>query len=50
MFVGWLNQLFLTWKDRSNMWRSTFLCELMSFTEQTVKDGTEVAEQPLAVL
>lgn len=28
----------------------TFLCELLSLAEQTVEDGTEVTEQPLAVL
>lgn len=28
----------------------TFLCELLSFTEQTMEDGPEVTEQPLAVL
>lgn len=30
--------------------RRTFLCELLSFAEQAVEDGTEVGEQPLAVL
>lgn len=29
---------------------STFLCELLSFTEQAVEDGAEVTEQPLTVL
>lgn len=28
----------------------TFLCELVGFAEQTVEDGAEVREQPLAVL
>lgn len=55
MFVGWLNQLPLTSKgnitcDCNCIGHGTFLCELLSFTEQTVEDGTEVTEQPLAVL
>lgn len=29
---------------------NTFLCELLSFTEETVEDGTEVTQQSLAVL
>ena len=28
----------------------TFLCELLSFIEQTVEDGAEVTQQSLAVL
>lgn len=28
----------------------TFVCELLSFIEQTEEDATEITEQPLAVL
>lgn len=30
--------------------QGTFLCELLSFTEQTVENGTEVTQQSLSVL
>lgn len=38
----------MIWKQRRG--DGTFLCELLSFAEQAVEDGTEVGEQPLAVL
>lgn len=40
-------------RKHNEMWprgHGTFLCEFLSFAEQTVEDGAEVSEQPLAVL
>ena len=56
LFVCWQNLFPLTSQGNITLEHvmacvcCTFLCELLSFTEQTVEDGAEVTEQPLAVL